>query len=77
MVPVILTVRQQKTSMPYFFIIPGYLGLLFLATMTYLYLSEFDRLCLKAQIPLVRYGDDFVAVFQSYLQANRSLRIQR
>ena len=38
-----------------------------------LYLSEFDRLCLAADIPLVRYGDDFVAVFQSYLQANRSL----
>jgi CRISP-associated protein Cas1 len=38
-----------------------------------LYLSEFDRRCLAADIPLVRYGDDFVAVFQSYLQANRSL----
>jgi CRISP-associated protein Cas1 len=38
-----------------------------------LYLSEFDRLCLEADIPLVRYGDDFVAVCHSYVQANRSL----
>lgn len=38
-----------------------------------LYLSEFDRLCLAADIPLVRYGDDCVAVCHSYLQANRSL----
>jgi CRISP-associated protein Cas1 len=38
-----------------------------------LYLSEFDRLCLEADIPLVRYGDDFVAVCHSYLQANRAL----
>ncbi|MEM8809991.1 MAG: CRISPR-associated endonuclease Cas1 [Cyanobacteria bacterium P01_G01_bin.38] len=37
------------------------------------YLSEFDRLCLAADIPLVRYGDDCVAVCHSYLQANRSL----
>ena len=38
-----------------------------------LYLSEFDRLCAEAEIPIVRYGDDFVAVCHSYLQANRSL----
>ncbi|MFG6105685.1 CRISPR-associated endonuclease Cas1 [Leptothoe sp. EHU-05/26/07-4] len=38
-----------------------------------LYLSEFDRLCLAADIPLVRYGDDCVAVFHSYMQANRAL----
>ena len=38
-----------------------------------LYLSEFDRLCLAADIPLVRYGDDFVAVCHSYMQANRAL----
>ncbi|MEN8445513.1 MAG: CRISPR-associated endonuclease Cas1 [Cyanobacteria bacterium J06555_13] len=38
-----------------------------------LYLSEFDRLCQEAQIPLVRYGDDCVAVCHSYLQANRFL----
>ncbi len=38
-----------------------------------LYLSEFDRQCLAADIPLVRYGDDFVAVCHSYLQANRAL----
>ena len=37
------------------------------------YLSEFDRRCLEIDIPLVRYGDDFVAVCDSYLQANRSL----
>lgn len=40
-----------------------------------LYLSEFDRLCLAADIPLVRYGDDCVAVCHSYLQANRSLEM--
>ncbi|MGC1308297.1 MAG: CRISPR-associated endonuclease Cas1 [Phormidesmis sp.] len=38
-----------------------------------LYLSEFDRLCQAAEIPLVRYGDDCVAVCDSYLQANRFL----
>ena len=38
-----------------------------------LYLSEFDRLCQEAEIPLVRYGDDCVAVCHSYLQANRFL----
>ncbi|MEL7522175.1 MAG: reverse transcriptase domain-containing protein, partial [Cyanobacteria bacterium J06553_1] len=38
-----------------------------------LYLSEFDRLCQEAGIPLVRYGDDCVAVCHSYLQANRFL----
>ncbi|MEL6469051.1 MAG: CRISPR-associated endonuclease Cas1 [Cyanobacteria bacterium J06623_4] len=38
-----------------------------------LYLSEFDRRCQAAGIPLVRYGDDCVAVCQSYLQATRFL----
>ena len=38
-----------------------------------LYLSEFDRRCREAEIPLVRYGDDCVAVCHSYLQANRFL----
>ncbi|MEO0806388.1 MAG: CRISPR-associated endonuclease Cas1, partial [Cyanobacteria bacterium J06643_4] len=38
-----------------------------------LYLSEFDRRCQEAGIPLVRYGDDCVAVCQSYLQATRFL----
>ncbi|NEQ49722.1 MAG: CRISPR-associated endonuclease Cas1, partial [Leptolyngbya sp. SIO3F4] len=42
-----------------------------------LYLSEFDRLCLAADIPLVRYGDDCVAVFHSYLQANRALAMMQ
>ncbi|MEO1744292.1 MAG: CRISPR-associated endonuclease Cas1 [Cyanobacteria bacterium J06629_9] len=40
-----------------------------------LYLTEFDRRCLEAEIPLVRYGDDCVAVFHSYLQASRSLEL--
>ena len=38
-----------------------------------LYLSEFDQRCQEAGIPLVRYGDDCVAVCQSYLQATRFL----
>jgi CRISP-associated protein Cas1 len=40
-----------------------------------LYLSQFDRQCLQAGIDLVRYGDDCVAVCQSYLEANRSLAL--
>ncbi len=40
-----------------------------------LYLSEFDHQCLEAGIDLVRYGDDCVAVCQSYLEANRSLAL--
>ena len=42
-----------------------------------LYLSEFDRRCQEAGIPLVRYGDDCVAVCDSYLQANRFLNMMR
>ena len=42
-----------------------------------LYLSEFDRLCQEAEIPLVRYGDDCVAVCHSYLQANRFLAMMQ
>jgi CRISPR-associated protein Cas1 len=38
-----------------------------------LYLSQFDRQCLAAGIDLVRYGDDCVAVCQSFLEASRSL----
>lgn len=38
-----------------------------------LYLSEFDQRCKEAGIPLVRYGDDCVAVCNSYLQATRFL----
>ena len=38
-----------------------------------LYLSDFDRACLTEGIPLVRYGDDCVAVTGSWLQASRAL----
>lgn len=40
-----------------------------------LYLSQFDRQCLEAGIDLVRYGDDCVAVCQSFLEASRSLAL--
>jgi len=40
-----------------------------------LYLSQFDRQCLAAGIDLVRYGDDCVAVCQSFLEASRSLAL--
>ena len=40
-----------------------------------LYLNEFDRRCLAADIHLVRYGDDCVAVCQSLLEASRSLSL--
>ena len=42
-----------------------------------LYLSEFDRLCQEVDIPLVRYGDDCVAVCHSYLQASRFLTMMQ
>lgn len=38
-----------------------------------LYLSEFDRQCLAAGFPLVRYGDDCLVVCSSLTQANRVL----
>jgi len=38
-----------------------------------LYLSEFDRRCLEAGFPLVRYGDDCLVVCSSLTQANRVL----
>ena len=38
-----------------------------------LYLNDFDQQCLAADIQLVRYGDDCVAVCQSLLEANRSM----
>jgi CRISPR-associated endonuclease Cas1/group II intron reverse transcriptase/maturase len=38
-----------------------------------LYLTEFDRLCLRHGINLVRYGDDFVVVAADWIQANRAL----
>ncbi|MEO0827713.1 MAG: CRISPR-associated endonuclease Cas1 [Cyanobacteria bacterium J06642_9] len=42
-----------------------------------LYLNDFDRRCLEADIALVRYGDDCVAVCQSYLEATRSLSLMQ
>lgn len=42
-----------------------------------LYLNEFDRRCLEADIPLVRYGDDCVAVCPTWLQATRSLALMQ
>ncbi|MGB3494737.1 MAG: CRISPR-associated endonuclease Cas1 [Elainellaceae cyanobacterium] len=41
--------------------------------MANLYLSEFDRQCLAAGFPLVRYGDDCLVVCSSLTQANRVL----
>jgi CRISPR-associated endonuclease Cas1/group II intron reverse transcriptase/maturase len=38
-----------------------------------LYLTEFDRKCLKNGINLVRYGDDFVIACNSFAEANRIL----
>lgn len=40
-----------------------------------LYLSTFDQACLDYGIPLVRYGDDCVAVCGSWMQANRALNV--
>lgn len=40
-----------------------------------LYLSGFDRTCVEYGIPLVRYGDDCVAVSQSWMQAHRALKL--
>jgi CRISPR-associated endonuclease Cas1/group II intron reverse transcriptase/maturase len=42
-----------------------------------LYLHDFDRQCLDADIHLVRYGDDCVAVCQSLIEASRSLRLMQ
>lgn len=42
-----------------------------------LYLNDFDQRCLEADINLVRYGDDCVAVCQSYLEASRSLSLMQ
>ena len=38
-----------------------------------LYLTDFDRRCLKNDINLVRYGDDFVIACSSFPEANRIL----
>lgn len=40
-----------------------------------LYLNDFDQRCLEADIDLVRYGDDCIAVCQNYLEASRSLAL--
>ncbi len=42
-----------------------------------LYLSEFDRRCLAAGLPLVRYGDDCLVVCPSWLAANRALTLMQ
>ncbi|MEO1211364.1 MAG: CRISPR-associated endonuclease Cas1 [Cyanobacteria bacterium J06638_20] len=42
-----------------------------------LYLNDFDQRCLEADIDLVRYGDDCVAVCQSALEASRSLSLMQ
>ena len=42
-----------------------------------LYLNDFDRRCLEADIDLVRYGDDCVAVCQSFLEASRALALMQ
>ncbi|NCJ08006.1 CRISPR-associated endonuclease Cas1 [Synechococcales cyanobacterium C] len=42
-----------------------------------LYLYNFDQQCLEAGIPLVRYGDDCVATFPSWVQANRALELMQ
>lgn len=42
-----------------------------------LYLNEFDRRCLEANIPLVRYGDDCIAICHSLLEASRSLSLMQ
>lgn len=40
-----------------------------------LYLNDFDKHCLAADIHLVRYGDDCVAICQSLIEANRSMAL--
>lgn len=42
-----------------------------------LYLNQFDRRCLDADIHLVRYGDDCIAVCHSLLEASRSLALMQ
>lgn len=42
-----------------------------------LYLREFDRRCLAAGLPLVRYGDDCLVVCGSWLGANRALSLMQ
>jgi CRISP-associated protein Cas1 len=40
-----------------------------------LYLSQFDQTCQELGIPLVRYGDDCIAVCSSWILANRALDV--
>ncbi|MGG6269690.1 CRISPR-associated endonuclease Cas1 [Leptolyngbya sp. AN03gr2] len=42
-----------------------------------LYLREFDRRCLEAGLPLVRYGDDCLVVCGSWIGANRALSLMQ
>ncbi|XHX81191.1 MAG: reverse transcriptase domain-containing protein [Stenomitos frigidus ULC029] len=42
-----------------------------------LYLSEFDRHCLAAELALVRYGDDCLVVCPSFVAANRALMLMQ
>jgi len=42
-----------------------------------LYLSEFDRRCLEAGLPLVRYGDDCLVVCPGWMEANRALNLMQ
>lgn len=42
-----------------------------------LYLSDFDRRCLEAGLPLVRYGDDCLVVCPSWSAANRALTLMQ
>ncbi|MEM1395740.1 MAG: CRISPR-associated endonuclease Cas1, partial [Cyanobacteria bacterium P01_H01_bin.150] len=38
-----------------------------------LYLTDFDRKCLKNNLNLIRYGDDFVIACSSFAEANKTL----
>ena len=42
-----------------------------------LYLNEFDRRCLEAGLPLVRYGDDCLVVCPSWMAADRALNLMQ
>jgi CRISP-associated protein Cas1 len=42
-----------------------------------LYLSEFDRRCLAAGLPLVRYGDDCLVICPGWTEANRALSLMQ
>jgi len=42
-----------------------------------LYLSEFDRRCLEAGLPLVRYGDDCLVICPGWAEANRALTLMQ